>query len=38
MAVRHEHWIVALLGELNMKDVNQAMGLLGKVKATLEQN
>ena len=38
MAVRHEQWIVALLGELNMKDVNQAMGLLGKVKATLEQN
>ena len=38
MAVRHEQWIVALLGELSMEDVNQIMGLLGKVKATLGQN
>jgi len=38
MAVRHEQWIIALLGELSMEDVNQAMGLLGKVKVTLEQN
>ena len=38
MAVRHEQWIIALLGELSMEDVNQAMGLLGKVKVKLEQN
>ena len=38
MAVRHEQWIIALLGELSMEDVKQSMGLLGKVKATLEQN
>ena len=38
MAVRHEQWVISLLGELSMKDVNQIMGLLGEVKTTLEQN
>ncbi|MDE0988350.1 MAG: MarR family transcriptional regulator [Pseudomonadales bacterium] len=38
MAVRHEQWVISLLGELSMEDVKQTMGLLGKVKATLEQN
>ncbi len=38
MAVRHEQWVIALLGELSMDDVTQIMGLLGKVKAALKQN
>lgn len=38
MAVRHEQWVISLLGELSMEDVTQIMGLLGKVKATLKQN
>jgi hypothetical protein len=38
MAVSHEQWVISLLGELSMEDVNQIMGLLGKVKATLGQN
>ena len=38
MAVSHEQWVISLLGELSMEDVNQIMGLPGKVKATLGQN
>ncbi len=35
MAALHEQWVISLLGELSMEDVNQIMGLLGKVKTTV---
>jgi len=37
MATRHEQWVISLLGQLSLKDVNQLMGLLSKVKTTLNE-
>lgn len=37
MAIRHEEWVISLLGDIDQEDVHQLFQLLGKVKKTVSK-